>query len=121
MNGTRKVESSIGHTTTPAADIPTGGSSIRGKLTSEGRGAADPKVVGYVTGQQKYGEFMRKLRALLDVTLPGYVEEGKSYLTIGVGCTGGRHRSVVVADALASYFGKKGFPATVEHRDIDRD
>ncbi len=81
----------------------------------------DPKVVGYVTGQQKYGEFMRKLKALLDVTLPGFVDEGKSYLTIGVGCTGGRHRSVVVADALAAYFAKKGFSATVDHRDVDRD
>jgi RNase adapter protein RapZ len=81
----------------------------------------DPRVKGYVTGQRKYGEFMRKLRALLDVTLPGYVEEGKSYLTVGVGCTGGRHRSVVVVDALAAYFGKKGFSATVDHRDIDRE
>jgi RNase adapter protein RapZ len=81
----------------------------------------DPKVQGYVTGQRKYGEFMRKLKSLLDVTVPGYVEEGKSYLTIGVGCTGGRHRSVVVSDALASYFTKKGFAATVEHRDIDRE
>jgi UPF0042 nucleotide-binding protein len=81
----------------------------------------DVKVQGYVTGQQKYGDFMRKLKALLDVTVPGYVEEGKSYLTIGVGCTGGRHRSVVVSDALAAYFTKKGFAATVEHRDIDRE
>jgi len=67
------------------------------------------------------GSFMRRLRALLDVTVPGYVDEGKSYLTIGVGCTGGRHRSVVVAEALRSYFAKKGFPATVDHRDIDRE
>ncbi len=81
----------------------------------------DPKVQGYVTGQQKYGEFMRKLRALLDVTLPGYVDEGKSYLTLGIGCTGGRHRSVVVADALVAYFTKKGFAASIEHRDIDRE
>jgi UPF0042 nucleotide-binding protein len=57
---------------------------------------------------------------LLDVIVPGYVDEGKSYLTIGVGCTGGRHRSVVVSDALAAYFTKKGFAATVEHRDVDR-
>ena len=63
---------------------------------------------------------MRKLKALLDVIVPGYVEEGKSYLTIGVGCTGGRHRSVVVSDALAAYFAKKRFAATVEHRDVDR-
>jgi UPF0042 nucleotide-binding protein len=81
----------------------------------------DPKVQGYVTGQQKYGAFMRKLRGLLDVVVPGYVEEGKSYLTIGIGCTGGRHRSVVVSDALANYFTKKGFAAIVEHRDVDRD
>ena len=80
----------------------------------------DAKVQGYVTGQRKYGEFMRKLKALLDVIVPGYVEEGKSYLTIGVGCTGGRHRSVVVSDALAAYFAKKRFAATVEHRDVDR-
>ena len=53
-------------------------------------------------GQPQYREFMRTLEALMDVIVPGYVAEGKSYLTIGVGCTGGRHRSVVVADALGS-------------------
>ncbi|HYT30827.1 MAG TPA: RNase adapter RapZ, partial [Actinomycetota bacterium] len=81
----------------------------------------DPKVRSYVTGQKAYGEFMRRLRSLLDVTLPGYVAEGKSYLTIGVGCTGGRHRSVVVAGELANYFVKRGFPASVDHRDLDRE
>jgi UPF0042 nucleotide-binding protein len=48
------------------------------------------------------------------------VEEGKSYLTVAVGCTGGRHRSVVVADELASYFREHGLPVLVSHRDIDR-
>ena len=81
----------------------------------------DPRVRSYVTGQKAYGEFMRRLRSLLDVTLPGYVAEGKSYLTIGVGCTGGRHRSVVVAGELANYFDKRGFPASVDHRDLDRE
>src|SRR5207244_2370776 len=80
----------------------------------------DPKVVAYVEGQPAYGEFMRRLRELFDVTLPGYVSEGKSYLTIGIGCTGGRHRSVVVAAELATYFEGRGFPATVEHRDLNR-
>jgi UPF0042 nucleotide-binding protein len=53
--------------------------------------------------------------------VPGYVAEGKSYLTIAVGCTGGRHRSVVVVDELADYFGKRGLPVVVDHRDLDRD
>jgi UPF0042 nucleotide-binding protein len=79
----------------------------------------DPKVRSYVTRQRAYPEFMRRLKELLDVAVPGYVSEGKSYLTIGVGCTGGRHRSVVVAQDLATYFERQGMPATVEHRDLD--
>ena len=82
---------------------------------------SDPRVRGYVTGQQAYGPFMRRLRALLDITVPGYVNEGKSYLTLAVGCTGGRHRSVVVAAELANYFAKRGFPVSVDHRDLDRE
>jgi UPF0042 nucleotide-binding protein len=49
------------------------------------------------------------------------VDEGKSYLTIAIGCTGGRHRSVVVADDLADYFGEHGHRVSVTHRDVDRD
>jgi UPF0042 nucleotide-binding protein len=82
---------------------------------------SDPRVRGYVTGQQAYGPFMRRLRGLLDVAVPGYVSEGKSYLTLAVGCTGGRHRSVVVVSELASYFAKHGFPVAVDHRDVDRE
>ena len=81
----------------------------------------DPKVRGYVSSQPAYGAFMDRLRELFDVALPGYVAEGKAYLTLGIGCTGGHHRSVVVAQELARYFGEHGFPATVEHRDLDRD
>ena len=81
----------------------------------------DDEVRSYVMGQRPYGEFMRRLRALLDAVVPGYVAEGKSYLTIAVGCTGGRHRSVVVADELADYFRKRGHPVTIDHRDLDRD
>ena len=61
----------------------------------------DARVRRYVTEQEAYGEFMKRLIDLLDFVVPGYVAEGKSYLTIGVGCTGGRHRSVVVSEALA--------------------
>jgi len=81
----------------------------------------DHRVRGYVHAQQPYGEFMKRLRALLEFTVPGYVSEGKSYLSIGVGCTGGRHRSVVVAEELGMFFMKKGMPVTVEHRDLHRE
>jgi UPF0042 nucleotide-binding protein len=80
----------------------------------------DERVGAYVHEQAAYGEFMERLRALLDVTVPGYVREGKAYLTIAIGCTGGRHRSVVVADDLAGYFRERGLPVAVEHRDLDR-
>jgi len=80
----------------------------------------DERVGAYVHEQPAYGEFMERLRALLDVTVPGYVREGKAYLTIAIGCTGGRHRSVVVADELAAYFRERGLPVAVEHRDLER-
>jgi UPF0042 nucleotide-binding protein len=79
------------------------------------------KVREYVEGQEEYGPFMRRLEGLLDVVVPGYVDEGKSYLTVAVGCTGGRHRSLVVADDLADYFGDRGHRVSVIHRDVDRD
>lgn len=79
------------------------------------------KVRSYVRSQAGYEEFMKKLRSLLDQVVPGYLTEGKSYLTIAVGCTGGKHRSVVVAGDLADYFRERGYPVAVEHRDLDRE
>jgi UPF0042 nucleotide-binding protein len=80
----------------------------------------DERVRTYVRGQQTYREFMRRLRSLLGFMVPGFVAEGKSYLTVAIGCTGGHHRSVVVAEDLAGFFRDKGLPASIEHRDIDR-
>lgn len=80
----------------------------------------DERVKGYVKGQKHYREFMRRLRSLLEFVLPGYVDEGKSYLTIAVGCTGGQHRSVVIAEELATFFRGQYLPVSVEHRDLDR-
>ena len=80
----------------------------------------DERVRTYVRGQQTYREFLRRLRSLLGFMVPGFVAEGKSYLTVAVGCTGGRHRSVVVVEDLAQFFRDKGMPATVAHRDVDR-
>lgn len=80
----------------------------------------DERVRDYVQDQGQYGEFMERLEALLDVVVPGYVTEGKSYLTIAVGCTGGRHRSVVVADELGRFLEGRGMPVSVNHRDLER-
>ena len=80
----------------------------------------DDRVRAYVREQQQYREFLRRLRSLLGFMVPGFVAEGKSYLTVAVGCTGGRHRSVVVVDDLAAFFREKGMPASVDHRDLDR-
>lgn len=80
----------------------------------------DDRVKTYVKGQQTYREFMRRLRALLGYMIPGFVAEGKSYLTVAIGCTGGRHRSVVIGDELAGFFRDKGLPVVVDHRDLDR-
>jgi UPF0042 nucleotide-binding protein len=80
----------------------------------------DERVRRYVAEQPAYDAFMERLRALLEVLVPGYVQEGKSYLTVAVGCTGGRHRSVVVAEELAHWFRERGLPTAVEHRDLDR-
>ena len=80
-----------------------------------------PEVCDYVKGQKAYRGFMERLTSLFDVTVPGYVAEGKAYPVIGIGCTGGRHRSVVVAEELAGYFAGHDLPVSVEHRDLDRD
>ena len=80
----------------------------------------DPPVKEYVCGQPETGEFLSRLDDLLALLLPAYVKEGKSYLSIGVGCTGGTHRSVVIAEELTGLLEKRGFSPTVSHRDIGR-
>jgi RNase adapter protein RapZ len=80
----------------------------------------DARVRDYVQGQDQYQLFMQRLEALLEVVVPGYVAEGKSYLTCAIGCTGGHHRSVVVSEELGRYFTERGIPVTVAHRDLSR-
>ena len=74
----------------------------------------------YVLEQPESQAFLERLRDLFALVLPSYAREGKSYLSIAVGCTGGRHRSVVVAAELAKILAGLGFPATVHHRDLER-
>jgi RNase adapter protein RapZ len=80
----------------------------------------DEAVRDYVLGQPDAVSFLEKVDDLLTSILPAFHREGKSYLTIAIGCTGGRHRSVALAEALAQQMGAHGQGASVFHRDIDR-
>jgi UPF0042 nucleotide-binding protein len=80
----------------------------------------DPRVAGYVLDQPESAGFLSRVEGLIDFLWPLYEAEGRTYLTIGIGCTGGRHRSVVVADRLGAYFEKRGVRPTIRHRDLDR-
>jgi UPF0042 nucleotide-binding protein len=86
----------------------------------ERSGLEDP-VRSFVLASDQTRLFMDRTFALIDLVLPGFIKEGKSYLTIGVGCTGGHHRSVVVAEEMARHIhSTQGLPVKVIHRDLDR-
>ena len=74
----------------------------------------------YVFSFQQTRDFLEKLEDLLKLTLPLYAEEGKTSLTIAVGCTGGQHRSVAIAHALTAFVQEQGHPVTEYHRDMPR-
>ena len=78
-------------------------------------------VKNYVSGMRETEEFLSKLSDMLDFLIPNYVKEGKSQLVIGIGCTGGRHRSVVIADSVYKILQEKQHRVVVEHRDIEKD
>ena len=80
----------------------------------------DEGIRSFVFGYQQTLDFMKYLEDLIAFLLPHYVEEGKTALVIGIGCTGGRHRSVAVTRALAEFIRQKGYPATENHRDMTR-
>ncbi len=80
----------------------------------------DEKVGLHVAGDPGFDEFFSHLTALLGPLLPRYAAEGKSYLTIAIGCTGGRHRSVYVAERLGAWLDSQGEKARVRHRDLDK-
>jgi UPF0042 nucleotide-binding protein len=80
----------------------------------------DPRVRRYVLKQPETEAFLAELERLFALLLPAYVREGKAYLSIAVGCTGGHHRSVVLAEELAKVLERLGFEARVHHRDVER-
>ena len=83
-------------------------------------GLTDP-VRAYVLGQPLAGKFLESLQSFLEFAVPAYVSEGKTRLTIAIGCTGGYHRSIVMTEELATWLRKRGFgPVAVFHRDLER-
>jgi UPF0042 nucleotide-binding protein len=79
----------------------------------------DPDVAAYITEDPAYEETLRRMEELLALLLPRYAESGKSYVTVAFGCTGGRHRSVHVAERVAKYLQDAGFSPTVSHRNME--
>jgi UPF0042 nucleotide-binding protein len=79
---------------------------------------SDRRVIKYLNAQPEVAETLRRFSDLLDYLLPQYQHEGKSYLTVGIGCTGGRHRSVMIANELAKRLRRAGFDAHGVHRDM---
>jgi UPF0042 nucleotide-binding protein len=80
----------------------------------------DAKVRRYIRSFPQTAEFLRRVEGLLSYLIPHYAREGKSYLTIAFGCTGGRHRSVMMSEAVKKYLEKRGTTAKVVHRDIEK-
>lgn len=80
----------------------------------------DEPVRKYIFKFDQTGEFISRLDGLLAYLIPYYMDEGKAHLVIGIGCTGGRHRSVTIAERLSELLAKHGYRVTVEHRDIER-
>ncbi len=80
----------------------------------------DKAVRDYVLGSPETQEFVQRTLSMLDYSVPLYLKEGKSELVVGVGCTGGKHRSITVARELEHHFLKLGYRCIIQHRDVDK-
>ena len=87
----------------------------------KGKSGSDPAVAAYIEKDPETARFLARLAEFLDYLLPLYEKEHKSYLSIAVGCTGGRHRSVYIAERLAGMLKERGFPVRLSHRDATRE
>ena len=87
----------------------------------KGKTGMDPAVAAYIEKDPETERFLARVAEFLDYLLPLYEREHKSYLSIGVGCTGGRHRSVFVAERLVALLKERGYPVRVSHRDATRE
>jgi UPF0042 nucleotide-binding protein len=80
----------------------------------------DKRVARYIRSFPQTGVFLRRLESMLAYLIPHYIREGKSYLTVAIGCTGGRHRSVMLAEEIRRGLQKRKYEAKAVHRDIDK-
>lgn len=80
----------------------------------------DARVEKYVMRDPDSGLFLGKLYDLMDWSVPRYIKEGKAYLTVAIGCTGGRHRSVMVGEKLGAHLREQGYRVLVQHRDVGK-
>ena len=81
----------------------------------------DGAVAAYVAADPDYAVFIDRLTGLLDLLLPRFLQEGKKYATVAIGCTGGRHRSVTIVEHLASHLTEQGWRVTATHRELARE
>jgi UPF0042 nucleotide-binding protein len=80
----------------------------------------DPEIQTYVGGFDLTADFLERLQGLLGLLLPAYLGEGKAVLTIAFGCTGGRHRSVAIAERMAEWLREQDVSPRLRHRDVER-
>ncbi|HXW18022.1 MAG TPA: RNase adapter RapZ, partial [Candidatus Acidoferrales bacterium] len=80
----------------------------------------DTKVARYIRSFAQTRGFLKRIERLLAYLIPHYIQEGKSYLTIAFGCTGGRHRSVMMAEVIRKALARRRYTVKVVHRDIDK-
>lgn len=85
------------------------------------RTGLDAEVAAYVAADPDYATFIARLTGLLDLLLPRFLQEGKKYATVAIGCTGGRHRSVTIVEQLASHLTEQGWRVTATHRELARE
>ena len=90
------------------------------KMNLREKNGRDAPVRRYVLATPQAKRFGKKFFSIVAESLPHYVREGKSYLTVAIGCTGGRHRSVVMSEELAKYLKARGYKVRLHHRDVDR-
>lgn len=84
------------------------------------RDGRDPDVAAYVAADPRFAPYLSQVKALIDLVLPAHKDEGRAHLSIGFGCTGGQHRSVVLAESLAASLAQDGWPVSSRHREMER-
>ena len=85
-----------------------------------GKDGRDPDVAAYVASDSRFADFFDRVKALVDMLLPAHKDEGRAHLAIGFGCTGGQHRSVMLAERLAESLAAEGWPVSLRHREMER-